>query len=59
MVALGDRVFVDSNMDVTDILTAMDSKQVIVESLSDPSITFPYINFADGTEIAIGSIPLR
>lgn len=50
-VALNDTVFVDPAMDVTDILAAMDGKQVIVGSLSDPTVDFPYINFADAKKV--------
>lgn len=51
-VALDNTVFEADGMDVTSILAAMDGKRVIVESLSDPSVNFPYINFADAKKTA-------
>ena len=44
--------FVEGSQDVSSILTAMDGKQTVFESAADCNVTFPYINFADGTEIA-------
>lgn len=51
-VALDNTVFEADGMDVTSILAAMDGKRVIMESLSDPSVNFPYINFADAKKTA-------
>ena len=45
-------VFKADGMDVTSLLNAMDGKQTVFESAADCNVTFPYINFADGTEIA-------
>ena len=43
----GMQVNVEDGTNVSSILDATDGKGTIVESLSDPAVTFPYINFTE------------